>query len=124
MVSCNNNGSLRDSFSRIMRKLRISLTDRCNLRCMYCMEDNPQWLPREEILTLEEITAVASIFVKDFGITSIRLTGGEPLLRKDIVKLVKQLNSLKEYGLKRLSLSTNGLLLKKFIQELVKGGIR
>ena len=80
---------LIDTFGRIHKDLRISITDRCNFRCTYCMpEDGLDWTPREEILTFEEIERIASLLVKRFGIESIRLTGGEPTVRANLDDLI------------------------------------
>src|SRR5216117_2794417 len=95
-----------DHFQRPMRDLRISVTDRCNFRCTYCMPfDEYTWIARQEVLSFEEIERVARIFLQ-FGIQKIRLTGGEPLVRKGLPGLVKRLAKLD--GLGDLSLTTNG----------------
>lgn len=99
--------ALKDSYDRMIRDLRISLTDRCNFRCFYCLpHGEPPLARRETILTFEEIVHVAEIFVS-LGIEKIRLTGGEPMLRRDIVALVSKLSDLKP-ALKDLALTTNG----------------
>ncbi|HYD10430.1 MAG TPA: radical SAM protein, partial [Acidimicrobiales bacterium] len=96
---------LVDGFGRVHRDLRISVTDRCNFRCTYCMpEEGMQWVPREDVLTFEEITRLATLFVTRFGFTSIRLTGGEPTVRHRLVDLVSSLASLDV----DLSMTTNG----------------
>jgi len=115
--------NLQDRFGRTKRKLRISLTDRCNFRCHYCMPDNPTWLPRDELLTRDELLRVAGLFVRELGITHIRLTGGEPLLRKDLVAIVQGLNALRPQGLQRISLTTNGVLLPKMLPALIAAGL-
>lgn len=115
--------SLQDRFGRRKRKLRISLTDRCNFRCHYCMPDNPKWLPRDELLTRDELLRLATLFVRELGITHIRLTGGEPLLRKDIVEIVQGLNALRAHGLECISLTTNGVLLPKILPALIAAGL-
>lgn len=112
-----------DKYGRVMGKLRVSLTDRCNMKCIYCMPENTKWVNKNEILTLEEIYKIVEIFVTEFGITEVRLTGGEPLLRKGIVELVACLSKLKTGNLKRISLSTNGLLLEKYIEPLKISGL-
>lgn len=99
---------LTDQFTRTKRKLRISVTDRCNLACSYCMPDSPEWMPRREILDFEEILSLAGIFVERLGIEKIRVTGGEPLLRRDLPVLIEMLGALRARGLRRLSLTTNG----------------
>src|SRR5579875_3593258 len=99
---------LVDGFGRAHTDLRISLTDRCNLRCTYCMPaEGLEWLPREELLTYEELARVARVCVERLGVTSVRLTGGEPLLRKGIVRLVEQLAALRPRP--ELSMTTNGI---------------
>src|SRR6476661_7546800 len=98
---------LLDAHNRTIKDLRISLTDRCNFRCFYCLPNGEPPLARKEtILTFEEIARIAEIFV-DLGIEKIRLTGGEPMLRRDIVRLVSRLSQLKP-RLKDLALTTNG----------------
>jgi cyclic pyranopterin phosphate synthase len=113
---------LEDRFKRNIDYLRISVTDRCNLKCAYCVATgNPEYVPHHEILTFEEILLVARAAVAS-GIKKIRLTGGEPLVRKDIVRLIEYLSRIE--GLKDLSLTTNGLLLKDLSKELYRAGLR
>ena len=114
---------LSDRFGRQVKKLRISITDRCNVRCVYCMPENPKWKPHEEILTYEDISLLAGIFVKHLGIEALRITGGEPLLRKDLHVLIERLALLQSSGLKRLSLCTNGFKLKDFSSHLKEAGL-
>lgn len=110
-----------DRFNRHINYLRISVTDRCNLRCRYCMpEEGVQMLNHHEILTFEEIVDVAKTAVT-MGIEKVRLTGGEPLVRKGIVQLVAMLARIK--GIKDLSMTTNGALLDKFAQPLADAGL-
>ena len=110
-----------DTMGRPLRRLRISVTDRCNMRCRYCMpEDEYVWLPRSSILTFEEITRLARIFVSR-GVTRIRLTGGEPLLRHDVAALVRQLRALD--GLEDLAMTTNALLLARHAEALRSAGL-
>lgn len=112
---------LTDGFGRVHRDLRISVTDRCNFRCSYCMPpEGLQWLDRAELLTFEEITRIASIAVGEFGITSIRLTGGEPTVRADLDRLVASLSPLGA----DLSLTTNGTRLVGLATPLVHAGLR
>ncbi len=114
--------TLVDTYRRPIRDLRISVTDRCNFRCTYCMPfDEYEWIPREELLTYEEIARLASIFVQ-LGVDKIRLTGGEPLVRKDLEKLVGKLAGLK--GLADLCLTTNGSLLAEKVSALVSAGLK
>lgn len=110
-----------DTMGRPLRRLRISVTDRCNMRCRYCMpEDEYVWLPRSSILTFEEITRLARVFIS-LGVTRIRLTGGEPLLRHDVAALVGQLRSLD--GLEDLSMTTNAVLLARHAGALRSAGL-
>src|SRR5712672_2817890 len=97
-----------DVLNRPLRNLRLSVTDRCNLRCEYCMpEDDYVWLPREDVLQFEEISALVDVFIAH-GVDKVRLTGGEPLLRRDLPSLVRMLAMKPE--LKDLALTTNGIL--------------
>lgn len=114
---------LIDQHGRQKRKLRLSLTDRCNFRCGYCMPPNPEWLPREQILRQEEFIALSKLFVEELGISHIRLTGGEPLLRKDVVEITAGLNQLRAGGLQKLSMTSNGVLLPKYAQPLADAGL-
>jgi cyclic pyranopterin phosphate synthase len=112
---------MNDALGRPLRNLRLSVTDRCNLRCEYCMpEDDYAWLPREDILHFEEISALVDLFLS-LGVDKVRLTGGEPLLRRDIATLVRLL-SVKP-GLTDLALTTNGVLLPDQIDELKAAGL-
>jgi cyclic pyranopterin phosphate synthase len=113
--------SLIDSFGRVHDDLRISVTDRCNLRCAYCMPEDPVWYPHDAILTFEEIERVAVIAI-GLGVRKLRLTGGEPLVRRDMTRLIKRLARLP--GLDDLSLTTNGVLLAGIAGELAEAGLR
>jgi len=114
--------SLIDGFSRAVTYLRISVTDKCNLRCVYCMpEDGLPWLRREDILTYEEIAAVVRA-AASVGVRSIRLTGGEPLVRRDLSRLVGAIASVP--GIDDVALSTNGLLLEAQLSELRAAGLK
>src|SRR5437879_9312023 len=106
---------LIDSFGRVHNNLRISVTDRCNLRCTYCMPEEVTFLDKSELLTFEEITKFVAI-VAPLGIDKIRLTGGEPLLRRDLPRLVAMLAPIP--GIKDIGLTTNGLLLVQQAQAL------
>ncbi|MED5394680.1 MAG: GTP 3',8-cyclase MoaA [Actinomycetota bacterium] len=112
---------LIDGFGRVHRDLRISVTDRCNFRCGYCMPaEGLQWLPRSELLTFEEIERVARLLVERHGIDSIRLTGGEPTVRADLSRLVRMLSDLDV----DLALTTNGATLGMTATGLVDAGLR
>jgi GTP 3',8-cyclase len=112
---------LVDSFGRVHRDLRISVTDRCNFRCTYCMpEEGMTWLPRSEVLTFEELERVARVLVEQHGIGSIRLTGGEPTVRAHLPVLVAKLAALPV----DLSLTTNGATLRSVASGLADAGLR
>lgn len=114
-------GSLVDSYGRRIKNLRISVTDRCNFRCVYCMPaEGLPWLPRAEILSYEEIARLVRVAV-GLGIDQVRLTGGEPLARRDLASLVGMLNEIP--GLRSLSLTTNGVLLTKQARALAEAGL-
>lgn len=112
---------MKDSFGREINYLRISLTDRCNLRCKYCMPDvGIEKFSHNEMLTMEEIYEIAKVFV-ELGINKIRLTGGEPLTRLNVVDLVHKISKLD--GIEDLAMTTNGMLLKEFAEPLKKAGL-
>ena len=114
--------SLIDSFGRVHRDLRVSLTDRCSLRCTYCMPFNfDKWLPTETLLTATELVKVIEIAVSQ-GVTEVRLTGGEPLLRPDIVEIVSRISALEPAP--ELSMTTNGVALAKVAAQLADAGLR
>ena len=114
--------SLIDTFGRVHRDLRVSLTDRCSLRCTYCMPFNfDKWLPTESLLTANELVNVIDIAVSQ-GVSEVRLTGGEPLLRPDIVEIVSRINSLEKAP--ELSMTTNGVALAKVAKALAEAGLR
>ncbi len=113
---------LLDTLQRPVKDLRISVTDRCNFRCTYCMPlDDYDWLDKSEVLTFEEITRLARLFIQ-LGVEKIRLTGGEPLARRDLEQLVKSLSDLD--GLRDLCLTTNGSTLAEKAQALKAAGLR
>ena len=113
---------LRDAHNRPIQDLRISVTDRCNFRCSYCMPlDEYEWIAKTEILTFEEIDRLARLFV-GLGVEKIRLTGGEPLVRQDLPRLIEKLSAIE--GLKDLCLTTNGALLAERIGALRQAGLR
>jgi cyclic pyranopterin phosphate synthase len=117
-------GKLVDPFGRVIDYLRVSVTDRCNLRCRYCMSKEMAFLPKTELLTIEELERVCTVFVRR-GVTRLRLTGGEPLVRRGIMDLIHSLSRhLNSGALKELTLTTNGVRLKHFAVDLHKAGIR
>ena len=112
---------ITDVFHRPLRSLRLSVTDRCNLRCQYCMpEEDYLWLPREDLLTFKEICTLVSVFT-DLGVDKVRLTGGEPLLRRDVPTLVRML--ARNLQITDLALTTNGVLLAEQAQALYEAGL-
>ena len=113
---------LVDRFARRITYLRLSVTDRCDLRCAYCMPERMTFLPRAEVLTLEELHKVALAFIAR-GVTKIRLTGGEPLVRRDMMELVRALGRELGNGLEELTLTTNGTRLAEFADDLRAAGV-
>ena len=113
---------LVDRFARRITYLRLSVTDRCDLRCAYCMPERMTFLPRAEVLTLEELHKVALAFIAR-GVTKIRLTGGEPLVRRDMLQLVRALGRELGHGLEELTLTTNGTRLSEFAGDLRAAGV-
>lgn len=114
---------LVDQFQRRITYLRLSVTDRCDLRCAYCMPERMTFLPRKDVLSLEELHDLALGFIER-GITKIRLTGGEPLVRRDVLELVHALGRKVGDGLEELTLTTNGTRLAEFADELFASGVR
>jgi molybdenum cofactor biosynthesis protein A, bacterial len=115
-----NENILIDAFGRVAKKLRISVTDRCNFSCIFCMPSQPIWIPKEEILTYEEIERLVRIFAK-LGIEKVKLTGGEPLVRKDIEILIKKISNIE--GIKSVSITTNGYFLPEKAKTIKEAGI-
>ena len=111
---------LVDGYGRVHRHLRVSVTDRCNLRCTYCMPESVVFRPQSELLSFEEIAEVVRVAV-GLGVTQVRLTGGEPLVRRGLPELVRQLAAID--GLADLSLTTNGVLLEEFAEPLKRAGL-
>ena len=111
---------LNDRLGRTHRSLRISIIDKCDLRCTYCMPEDQRFLQREELMTREEIATITRLFVQRYGITKVRLTGGEPLVRPDAVGIVRDLSGL---GVS-LGLTTNALSLHKHLDALIEAGLR
>lgn len=121
-LSVNTKQKLTDGYHRNINYLRISVTDRCNLRCKYCMpEQGVKMLPHNQILTFEEITEVVKTAVL-LGVSKVRITGGEPLVRHDIVRLIQLLGDVP--GIKDLSMTTNGILLSKYAVALKEAGLQ
>src|SRR5579859_2908195 len=117
-------GIMIDPFGRHISYLRVSVTDRCDFRCVYCMAEDMTFLPKAEILTLEELDRLCSAFVR-LGVRKLRLTGGEPLVRRNIMSLVRGLGRhLKNGALDELTLTTNGSQLARYADELRECGVR
>lgn len=114
-------GTLLDKYGRRITYVRLSITDRCDFRCTYCMAEEMTFLPRHEVMSLEECLRVASVFV-GLGVTKLRITGGEPLVRKDVMWLIERLGALP--GLENLVLTTNGSQLDRFAQPLKNAGVK
>jgi len=114
---------LVDQFARRITYLRLSVTDRCDLRCTYCMPERMQFVPKAEVLSLEELRRLALGFIAR-GVRKIRLTGGEPLVRRDVLELVRALGREVGAGLDELTLTTNGMRLAEFAAPLVDAGVR
>ncbi|WP_349360424.1 GTP 3',8-cyclase MoaA [Stappia sp.] len=113
-----------DPFGREVSYLRVSVTDRCDFRCVYCMAEDMTFLPKREVLTLEELDRLCSAFV-DKGVRKLRLTGGEPLVRKNIMSLIRNLSRHLDSGkLEELTITTNGSQLARFADELAECGVR
>jgi cyclic pyranopterin phosphate synthase len=111
---------LVDSFGRVARKLRLSITDKCNFRCNFCMPETPEWLPNEKVLTFEEITRVVEILSR-FGVGRVRISGGEPLVRNDVEKLIQKLRAIQ--AIKKIGITTNGFFLKEKAKALYEAGL-
>jgi cyclic pyranopterin phosphate synthase len=118
------NAPLIDPFARAITYLRVSVTDRCDFRCVYCMAENMQFLPKKELLTLEELDRLCSKFI-DLGVQKLRITGGEPLVRRDIMRFFQGMSRHLETGsLRELTLTTNGSQLERFADDLFATGVR
>jgi len=112
---------LTDGYGRAITNLRVSVTDRCNLRCVYCMPAEPVWMPQPEILSFEEIERIVRVAVS-LGITDFRITGGEPTARKDLPELIRRVSAVP--GLRDLAMTTNGILLKRLARPLREAGLQ
>ncbi len=114
---------IQDRLGRIKRKLRVSLTDRCNFRCPYCMPEKPDFIDSANRLSRGELSRVLTLFVAELRVTRLRLTGGEPLLRRDLEGIVEDTQALRPFGLERVSLTTNAALLSRRALALKDAGI-
>ncbi|WP_448582526.1 GTP 3',8-cyclase MoaA [Thermaurantiacus sp.] len=114
---------LIDGFGRRVSYVRLSVTDRCDFRCSYCMPLDQSFLPKRDVLTLEELALIAGAFI-DRGVTRIRLTGGEPLVRRNVMELVRAIGRRLGHGLDELTLTTNGSQLARFADQLFLAGVR
>jgi cyclic pyranopterin phosphate synthase len=124
MTTTTNNNEMIDPFGRMVDYLRVSVTDRCDFRCVYCMSEHMTFLPKKELLTLEELDRLCTVFIEK-GVKRLRLTGGEPLVRKNIMHLIEQLSRhLKSGALHELTLTTNGSQLGKYATQLADLGVK
>ena len=115
---------MKDTFDREINYLRVSVTDRCDLRCIYCMKEEMEFLPKSEILSIEEINDICSTFI-DLGIKKIRITGGEPLIKKGMPIILNYLGKkINNSNLEELTVTTNGTQLYKYAEEIKKNGIK
>ena len=121
MTAMEQPGKLIDQFGRHIDYIRLSVTDRCDFRCVYCMPEDMQFLPRKQILSLEELYRVARVFT-ELGVKKIRLTGGEPMVRSNVMSLIEKLGALP--GLEELLLTTNGAQLDKYAVPLKAAGVK
>jgi len=112
-----------DPFGRDISYLRVSVTDRCDFRCTYCMAEDMVFLPKSDLLSLEELETICAAFIRQ-GVTKLRLTGGEPLVRRDVMSLIRRLGARLGHGLDELTLTTNGSQLAKFADALADSGIK
>ncbi|HTQ71800.1 MAG TPA: GTP 3',8-cyclase MoaA [Acidocella sp.] len=112
-----------DPFGRTVSYLRVSVTDRCDFRCVYCMAEDMSFLPKDELLSLEEMERLCAAFIR-LGVTKLRLTGGEPLVRRNVMSLIEGLGQYLGHGLEELTLTTNGSQLAKHAQALAAAGVK
>lgn len=123
MMTSSTKPQLIDRFGRHVTYVRMSITDRCDFRCVYCMDEEMTFMPREQLLTLEEIAVVMQAFC-ELGVEKVRITGGEPLVRRNVVELITQIGRLKQTtALKELNMTTNGSQLPKYAEQLVAAGM-
>ncbi len=118
----NGTSPFEDQFGRQKRKLRISVTDRCNFKCVYCMPEHPQWMRKQDLLSFEELYQFCDFMVRR-GIEHIRITGGEPLMRQGVVHFISTLQQLKKNGLKKVSMTTNAHYLAQYAAALKQAGL-
>jgi len=114
---------LIDPFKRKISYVRVSVTDRCDFRCTYCMSEDMEFLPKKDVLSLEELDRLCNAFI-DLGVKKLRITGGEPLVRKNIIQLFSNLGKKLGHGLEELTLTTNGSQLDRYAQDLFDTGVR
>jgi len=114
---------LIDSFQRKISYIRVSVTDRCDFRCTYCMSEDMEFLPKKDVLSLEELDRLCNTFI-DLGVKKLRITGGEPLVRKNIMQLFSNLGKKLGQGLEELTLTTNGSQLDRYAKDLFDNGVR
>ena len=114
---------LIDPFQRKISYVRVSVTDRCDFRCTYCMSEDMEFLPKKDVLSLEELDRLCSTFI-DLGVTKLRITGGEPLVRKNIMQLFSNLGKKLGHGLEELTLTTNGSQLHRYAKDLFDNGVK
>jgi len=114
---------LIDPFQRKISYVRVSVTDRCDFRCTYCMSEDMEFLPKKDVLSLEELDRLCNTFI-DLGVKKLRITGGEPLVRKNIIKLFSNLGKKIGHGLEELTLTTNGSQLDRYAKDLFDNGVR
>ena len=114
---------LIDPFQRKISYVRVSVTDRCDFRCTYCMSEDMEFLPKKDVLSLEELERLCNTFI-DLGVKKLRITGGEPLVRKNIIHLFKNLGKQLGKGLEELTLTTNGSQLSNYANDLYESGVR
>ena len=123
MINNDKSSNLIDPFGRTVSYLRVSVTDRCDFRCVYCMSEDMTFLPKKDLLTLEELEVVCKTFIS-MGVKKIRLTGGEPLVRKGIMQLINNLGTEVGHSLEELTITTNGSQLSKMAHDLYIAGVR
>ncbi|MGF1659870.1 MAG: GTP 3',8-cyclase MoaA [Rubrimonas sp.] len=122
-MPCSSCAPLIDPFARPITYLRVSVTDRCDFRCVYCMAEEMTFLPRKDLLTLEELTRLCNAFT-DLGVRKLRITGGEPLVRRDVMAFFRNMGERLGNGLDELTLTTNGSQLRRYARELAAYGVK